>query len=82
MFSHNFPLNGEIITNLLRTCYRKTGVLDYHLNTTQFMCADPLAFGNPLETISLADKTDRLARLRLEGSCSARAWLRVRVPNH
>ena len=45
-------------------------------------CGDLLALGNRLETISVADKTDRLARLRLEGSCSARAWLRVRVSNH
>ena len=49
---------------------------------TEPYCGDLLALGNRLETISVADKTDRLARLRLEGSCSARAWLRVRVPNH
>ena len=46
------------------------------------LCGDLLAPGIRLETISLADKTDRLARLCLEGSCSARAWLLVRVPNH
>ena len=48
----------------------------------QEICADPLALGNRLETISVADKTDRLARLRLEGSCSAHALLRVSVSNH
>jgi len=63
-------------TSLAHGCY------SYQSTNLISLCADPLALGNPLETISLADKTDRLARLRLEGSCSAHAWLRVSVSNH
>jgi len=36
MFPHNFPGHGEV-ANFLQACYWKTGVKDYHLNTTQFI---------------------------------------------